>query len=114
MGHATLAGAVVHTRNKIRARGISIVRRWLGNWNRVIHNLNVCTAVPNLVSLFTIPSPAQDILARLVGHIDIIHDRKLVLAGVSWAQVSLRELIETRLKHSAFRAIWSCPAMNGH
>jgi hypothetical protein len=78
----------------------------------MINNLNVCTAVPDLVGLLAVPSPAQDILARLVGHVDLIHDRKLVLAGVSWSQVSLSELIETGLKHSPCCAIRSCRAMN--
>jgi hypothetical protein len=110
--HAALAGAVIHTRNEIRACAISIVRRWLRNWNRMINNLNVCTAVPDLVSLLAIPSPAQDILARLVGHIDLVHDRKLVLAGVCWAQVSLSELIKSRLEHGSCWAVGSCGAMN--
>jgi hypothetical protein len=67
----------------------------------MINNLNVCTAVPDLVSLLAIPSPAQNILAGLVWDTDLIHDRKLVLACVSWAQVSLSELIESWLEHCA-------------
>jgi hypothetical protein len=67
----------------------------------MIDNLNVCTAVPDLVGLLTVPSPAQDVLARLVGHIHVIHDGKLVLARISRAQVSLSELVESRFKHGS-------------
>jgi hypothetical protein len=112
MRHAALGGAVVNTGNEIRACAVSIVRWWLRNWNRMINNLDVCTAVPDLVSLLTVPPPAQDIFARLVGHIDLVHDRKLVLAGISRAQVSLSELIESRLEHCSCRAIMSCTTMN--
>jgi hypothetical protein len=79
----------------------------------MIHNLNVCTAVPDLVSLLAVPSPAQDIFARLVGHVDLVHDRELVLARVAWAQESLSELIKSRFKHCSRWAVWSCRAMNG-
>jgi hypothetical protein len=74
---------------------------WLWHWDRVINNLNVCATVPDLVCLLTVPSPTQDVLARLVGYVNLIHDGKLVLAGVSWAQESLSELIKSWLKHGS-------------
>jgi hypothetical protein len=112
--HATfVGGAVIHTRSEIRASAIGIVRRWFRNRDRMINNLNVCTAVPDLVSLLAIPSPAQNIFARLVWDIDLVHDGKLVLAGVSWTQISLGELIESRFKHGSHGAVKSCSALLG-
>jgi len=111
--HATLGGTVIHANNEVWASSISIVRRRLGNWNGMIDNLDVCTTVPDLVCLLTIPSPSKDILTRLVGHIDFIHDRKLVLASVSRAQISLCELIETGLKHGSSWAVWGWRTVNG-
>jgi hypothetical protein len=78
----------------------------------MIDNLNVCTAGPDLVSLFAVPSPAQNILARLVWNIDLVHHRKLILASVSWAQVALRELIKSRLEHGSRNTVWSGAAVD--
>merc|ERR1711871_283170 len=78
----------------------------------MVNNLDISTAVPHLVGLLTIPSPTQNIFPRLVGNVHLIHDRKLVLARIAWAQVSLGELIESRLKHCSGWAVRSCSAMD--
>lgn len=39
-------------------------------------NLHICAILPNLVGLFTVPTPGEQVLARLQlsGHLDLVHD----------------------------------------
>jgi len=85
--------------------------RWfLRSWDGMINNLNVCATGPHLISFLAIPPPAQDVLPWLVGHLDVVHDRPPVLSRAAWAQISLREFIETRLKLGSCGAGRRCAA----
>jgi len=55
-----------------------------------------------LISLLTIPPPAEDVLTRVVWDLDLIHDTELVASA---DKETLSELVETSLKHGTEGAI---------